>query len=93
MSERGLTVRDHEALSRALLAARARLAQTAAQVHADCPRRLMGPILKSLEAAIRAVDQARDRLAGVVPQEHPHLHPALAKRLYYPSDGGGKESP
>jgi hypothetical protein len=91
----GLSLRDHESLSHALLLARARLAQVRATVHGDGAWAWSRPILASLAAAIRALDQAREQLVAALAQEHPITHPSLAKHVYYPQhppNGGGKES-
>jgi CTP:molybdopterin cytidylyltransferase MocA len=88
----GLSLKDHEALSRALLLARARLAQVRATVHGDGAWSWSRPILASLAAAIRAVDESRDRLSAALAAEHPVVHPALARRIYFPVvDVDGRE--
>jgi hypothetical protein len=89
----GLSLRDHESLSHALLLARARLAQVRATVHGDGAWAWSRPILASLAAAIRAIDESRDRLSAVLAQEHPITHPALAKHVYYPVVDGREEAP
>jgi hypothetical protein len=89
--EGGLRIKDHEALSRALLLARARLAQVRATVHGDGAWAWSRPILASLATAIRAVDESRGQLAEALAQEHAVVHPALAKRIYFPVDGGREE--
>ena len=82
----GLSLKDHEALATQLLLARSRLARVSAQVRADGAWRWLRPVIQSLEAAIRAVDQARDQLAGALAEEHRHLG-GLAKFVYYPVEG------
>jgi hypothetical protein len=86
----GLRIKDHEALSRALLLARARLAQVRATVHGDGAWAWSRPILASLAAAIRALDESRDRLAEALAAEHPSLG-GLAKAVYFPVHGGREE--
>jgi hypothetical protein len=88
----GLRIKDHEALSHSLLLARARLAQVRATVHGDGAWAWSRPILASLAAAIRALDESRDRLAEALAREHTVVHPALARRIYFPVDGR-KEDP
>jgi hypothetical protein len=59
-----LGIKDHEALSRSLLLARARLSQVSSQVRAGCPWRQLRPLMQSLEASPRQVNTSC-RSAGV----------------------------
>jgi hypothetical protein len=89
--DHGLTLQTHEELSRRLLLARAHLAQVSSTVLADGSWRLARPIAHTLEAALRELDRARDRLAAALAAEHAVVHPALAKRIYYPLVDGPQE--
>lgn len=88
----GLSLRDHERLSHGLLTARAHLARVRATVHGDGAWSWSRPVLATLASAIRELDRVRDELSAVIPLEHAIVHPALGRRIYFPTvDHDGSE--
>jgi hypothetical protein len=87
----GLSLKDHEGLAQALLLARAHVARVAAQVRGDGLWSRSRGVAHTLELVIREIDRGREELSAALAAEHPVVHPALARRIYFPVVDGREE--